>query len=390
MTDRLLRVCLISEDLSLPLDEGFKKFVHALIAPLAERTHLLVLTARLAGPVPPRVQSARANRLLLGRDLQRAIRRFRPEVLIYLPKAAATLNTFLRCGILRGYAPEASLFMVALQPRSYGRVARHLIPWLRPDMTLVQDLNTLDSLQALGCPASLLPSGIDLSTFHPVTEATKTALREKYGLSPEAFVVLHAGHQKRTRNVLLLNRIHSELGCETVVVASTSTDVEGDVAEALRRGGTRVIHRYVAHIAELYQLADCYLFPVHLPTAAVNMPLSVLEAMACGLPVVTTPFGTLPLWFSERPGFVYAATDDGLVAAVARLYQTRDKVSPERMRAQVEPFSWAAVAEVLLAYARSTMRESGRDLVDQKTPQRGTEDVDPACPDCRGPRGEER
>lgn len=359
--DRRLRVCLLSENLSWPLDEGFKKFVYSLADPLAQLADLLVLTTRAtgaAGTTPPPVRATRANRLLLGLDLARAIRRFRPDVVIYVPQAAATLNSFIRCGVLRAYAPRARLLMVALQPRSYGRAARYLIPRLRPDLVLVQSLDTQDSLRAFGCTTAMLPSGIDTSAFQPVPASAKAALRAKYGLAPDAFVVLHVGHQSRTRNVLLLNRIRADLGCETVLVASTSTQVDQGIAVALRQGGTRVIDRYVEHVAELYQMADCYLFPVHVPASSVNMPLSVLEAMACGLPIVTTPFGSLPLWFNAGPGFVFAGTDDELVAAVARLYRTREQVSPDQMRAQVTPFSWPAVAETLLAFARSTTPQS--------------------------------
>lgn len=370
MADRPLRVCLLSENLSLPMDEGFKKLVYSLIDPLARMADLLVLTTCPAGAVPPPVRAARANRLLLGLELGRAVRRFRPDVVIYVPQAAATLNSFIRCGVLRGYAPGARLLMVALQPRSYGRAARHLIPrlrLLRPDLILVQSLDTQDGLRAFGCQTAMLPSGIDLAAFQPAAEAAKRALRAKYGLGPDAFVVLHVGHQSRTRNVLLLNRMRAELGCDTVLVASTSTHVDGDVGAAIRQGGTLLIDRYVEHVAELYQMADCYLFPVHVSTSSVNMPLSVLEAMACGLPVVTTPFGSLPLWFSEGPGFVFADTDDGLVAAVAHLYRARERVSPEQMRARVAPFSWAALAETLLAFARSATPESVHHPVDQKS-----------------------
>src|SRR5207244_8499134 len=114
--------------------------------------------------------------------LVRTIRRFQPDAVIYVPTAAATRNSFVRCAILRRYAPRARLVMVSLQPRSYGRLTRQLIPWLCPDLTLVQSPATRDNLHALGCPAAVLPSGVDLAAFHPVSPAAKMALRQKYGL----------------------------------------------------------------------------------------------------------------------------------------------------------------------------------------------------------------
>jgi glycosyltransferase involved in cell wall biosynthesis len=136
-----------------------------------------------------------------------------------------------------------------------------------------------------------------------------------------------------------------------VVVGSTSTPngVDDDVAAALRAGGTHVIDRYIERIAELYQLADCYLFPVHATGGAIEAPLSVLEALACDLPVVTTRFGFLRQSFTDGPGFTFADSDDGLVAAVSRLRETREQIRPGQVRAQVQPFSWDAIARTLLS-----------------------------------------
>jgi glycosyltransferase involved in cell wall biosynthesis len=363
MTRTRVRLCLLCEDLSLPIDEGIKKFVTSVSGPLAEMADLLVLAAGDAGPLPAFVQAAPANRFLLGGTLGPTLRRFQPDIVVYVPIAAATRNSFVRCAILRGYAPRARLLMVSLQPRTYGPLARRLIWRLGPDLTLVQSLATCHSLTRLGCPAAVLPSGVDLHAFAPVSRREKGALRARYGLPPEAYVVLHVGHLKRQRNVLLLNRVRSELSCETVVVGSTSTPsgVDHDVATALRAGGTHVIDRYIERIAELYQLADCYLFPVHATGGAIEAPLSVLEAMACDLPVVSTRFGFLRQSFADGPGVTFADSDEGLLAAVRRLRETREQRAPGQVRAQVQPFSWDAIARTLLAHATGVRQQASGD-----------------------------
>src|SRR2546421_6570054 len=154
-----LRLCLLCEDLSLPIDEGIKKFVTSVSGPLAESTDLLVLAVGNAGPLPASVQAAPANRFLLGGTLWKTLRRFRPDIVVYVPIAAATRNSFMRCAILRGYAPRARLLMVSLQPRTYGPLARRLIRRLHPGLTLVQSRATCHVLTTLGCPTAVLPSG---------------------------------------------------------------------------------------------------------------------------------------------------------------------------------------------------------------------------------------
>ena len=61
----------------------------------------------------------------------------------------------------------------------------------------------------------------------------------------------------------------------------------------LEAAGVRVLRENLPAIHELYQLADVYLFPVQRADAAMEIPLSVLEAMAVNLPIITTPFGRL-------------------------------------------------------------------------------------------------
>src|ERR687883_1218668 len=124
MTGTRLRVCVLSEELSLPSDEGMKKFVASIIRPLAQWTDLLVLSTQPNGPLPELVEPQPTNPLLLSPALLRTLRTFRPDAVIYVPTAAATRNSFVRCAILRRYAPRARLVMVSLQPRSYGRVVR--------------------------------------------------------------------------------------------------------------------------------------------------------------------------------------------------------------------------------------------------------------------------
>ena len=55
-----------------------------------------------------------------------------------------------------------------------------------------------------------------------------------------------------------------------------------------------VIDEYTDNIEEIYQAADLYFFPVSIRAGALEFPLSVIEACACNLPVLTTRFGALP------------------------------------------------------------------------------------------------
>jgi glycosyltransferase involved in cell wall biosynthesis len=96
-------------------------------------------------------------------------------------------------------------------------------------------------------------------------------------------------------------------------------------------------------IAALYREADLMLNPSRVD----NMPNSVLEAMACGLPVVSTRVGGVP--FIVRDGVSALLVDEGdaeaMGAAVLRLL--RDPEFAERLAAvgfvDVQQYTWARV-----------------------------------------------
>jgi glycosyltransferase involved in cell wall biosynthesis len=67
-----------------------------------------------------------------------------------------------------------------------------------------------------------------------------------------------------------------------------------DLAADLESSGVEVHHDYIERIERYYQASDLYLFPVKNETSAIDLPLSVLEAMACEKPILTTPHGALP------------------------------------------------------------------------------------------------
>jgi glycosyltransferase involved in cell wall biosynthesis len=117
-----------------------------------------------------------------------------------------------------------------------------------------------------------------------------------------------------------------------------ATSVEGELA-ALGERVRRLDARPRAELAPLYAEADVFAFP----TWREGFPNVVLEAMAAGLPLVTTPVGAIPDVVRDGDeAFVVPVRDaDALAEALGRLVEDASlrRAMGERARARAAAFS---------------------------------------------------
>jgi len=340
-----VRVVVFGERLAPPPDEGIKKLTLSLAAALRDSGHdVRLLTTGGANWPEMGLTNIPADRLLRSAELAAALRSFRPAAVIYVPTASLTLASAARGRMLKRYAGGAPVALVATQGRRHNGAVRLAARLLAPDLCAVQSAVTLAQARALGWRTVHLPPGVDLATFRPVSPTEKARLRAKHGLPVDRPVVLHAGHLNRSRGVHDLAAI-ADLACP-VLAASTSTPQDVTLSEELAAAGVRLFTGYMPHIEELYQAADAYLFPVPrdpLAPSSIDLPLSVLEAAACDLPVITTRFGALPELWADAAGVTFYEDRAALRRAVAQL-----RAGPGGTRRLAESFGWDAAANALL------------------------------------------
>ncbi|MFW6074609.1 MAG: glycosyltransferase family 4 protein [Chloroflexota bacterium] len=340
------RIWIVSDDLSGPPDEGVKKFTLSIAAALQSH-HEVELISTHGSNDTDGVRSIPTSRSFLSLSLRAALRSGQPEVIIYATHRSATFFSFIRARLLKFYCPGVPVVLLGLQTRRHSRWQQLLIRQLRPDLTLVQsDLNR-EYLAGLGCNVAVVPSGVDVNTFRPVSPGRRLALRKQYGLDITRPIILHIGHLKEGRGIRDLIPLAASDTCQVVLVTSTSTPQEARLADDLRAAGVRLITEYLPNIEELYQLSDCYVFPVRTTDNAIEIPLSVLEALACDLPVVTTRFGGLQRLFGHvtHPGIVFVDSTGELTAEALRIAQ----IGRRGTRVFALPFSWEQVARILLS-----------------------------------------
>jgi glycosyltransferase involved in cell wall biosynthesis len=342
------RICIVGDNLDGNLDEGVKKFTIA-VAESLRKTHAVSLVST-SGPVrSTQAYVIPAGRTLLNGRLRRFIVSRQPDVILYSSHRSATFFTFIRAFVLKRYYPQAILMLTAFQTRRLNRWQEAIVRLIRPDVVCVQSPQNGDYLRSLGCVVRLVPSGVETSRFRPVDATTRDQLRHKYGFKPHKPVALHVGHLTEGRGIHVLVRIAERMRSQVVLVASTSTPQEERLASELRTAGVRVITDYIPNIEELYQAADCYVFPVQSTNNAIEAPLSVFEALACGLPVVATPFAGLPQFFPDAAshGIHFVNSPDELIRAVEHWSHQPQEVATGRPF----PYSWDVVAQQVIEAA---------------------------------------
>lgn len=340
-----MKKIVISELFIPPYDEGMKVTAFSLLKAINKQTECIGIGPLSECNIHENINRVYLSKLLFSFGLYKIIKKKRPDLLIYVPQASATLNSFIRFKILQWISSGSKLAMIALQhcDREYNAIEKNIIRFLRPKRVFVLSGVMAKQFKTIGVLPSILPIGVDMEKFVPVSNDRKKVLRNKYNIPSDRYLLLHVGHIKETRNLRLLTNFVSCVDIAVLIVGSTSTSQEAGLKESLRQSGIFIIDYFVPEIQEIYQLADCYIFPVIKKTAAIEFPLSVLEAMACNLPVITTPFGGLPEHFSPSVDFMYFNTSEELMQKFNEIKQ----VHPET-RKKVEKFSWDHVAKILL------------------------------------------
>lgn len=331
----------------MPMDEGIKKVAYILIDMLSKECNVLGLCKYGTEMENPLIRVIPTNRLLVSYGLRKEIKKFNPDIIMYIPSASMTFYSFLRQKILNFYAPHAKQVMLALQPKYFSFFQKKIIHTLLTlDLILCVSPAIGECVHQCGCKAEFIPLGVDMNKFHPVTKEKKKMLRKKYEIPQDKFIILHLGHINYGRNLSVLKSLQRDDN-QAIIVSSTSTpeDTPKDITlqKELESEGIVIFDKYIDSIEEVYQLSDCYAFPVTLEQGCIGIPLSVLEAMACNLPVVTTKFGGLSSLFTERDGFMYATNEEEFVRKI-NIAKNMHNIETSEM---VKQYSWNELIEKL-------------------------------------------
>lgn len=239
-----------------------------------------------------------------------------------------------------------------------GRGAAQYLRWIyeRFDLVFAPSRVMCDYLRSLGLSrVALQPLGVDASVFHP--SRRREDLRRKLGLPQSTRLLIYAGRFSEEKNIPLLHQALAELGTRYHLLLVGGGEHRRPAANIT----VLPYQRDSAALATVLASADAL---IHAGTVE-TFGLVVLEAMACGRPVVGIHAGAVPELVDDSVGVIAARADSAVLArAVRDLYDRDVNDLGQAARARVlAQFTWEkALQQQLVAYAALT--EKIRSLPD--------------------------
>lgn len=191
-------------------------------------------------------------------------------------------------------------------------------------------------------PFTQISNGVDTKLFSPVTKSKKNTLRKKYHLPLTKPVILFVG------------RFVSKKGLTMILEANHPLFTFVFAGRGIFRSGQKQKNMHVFYnvdqreLAELYQASDIFL----LPSQGEGLPLSILEAMACGLPIITSQENKrLPVLHSTFTRYVSSSRD---IKKLLSLFMNKPalfiKMGRYARQTALEKLSWEKTTSELMNF----------------------------------------
>lgn len=218
--------------------------------------------------------------------------------------------------------PIILYFLYILEKRSFSRADKIIVLKSEHKDTLLQKFNIPSS------KIIIIANGVDADQFIPQTKKKKQVLFVGRATQAKGYdTILKAAHNVHAHFVVATQFISDEYR-----------------AESKKQNIT--IHISVSHdaIQKLYQESMIFI----LPSLEEDQPLTILEAMATGLPVITTPIGSGGLIQDEYNGFIIDYKDPKALSDKINFLLEHEKIRHrigERNREKIlQDHDWSRVA----------------------------------------------
>ena len=196
-----------------------------------------------------------------------------------------------------------------------------------------------------------IPNGVDTKLFKPSASDDKKSLRKKFGIPEEDLIILSLGRLTEAKQpqklIEVFSLIEKEINDVTLVIAGKGELLEKTKEFAKQKGLKNVLFLgYVDHKKEapdLYACSDYYI----MASKYEGQPLTLLEAMASGLPCIVSDIPNLRFIEGAKSGIVVNFNDEEKAAKkiIEYLKRGNSEHSENARRYAVNNLDWEIIAE---------------------------------------------
>jgi teichuronic acid biosynthesis glycosyltransferase TuaC len=190
----------------------------------------------------------------------------------------------------------------------------------------------------------VVPNAVDIHRFYP---RNKYEMRQKYGMPQDCPIVAFVGHFIDRKGPLRV--LESLRNCPSIKAFFLGTGPEQPRGPKVLFAGTIPNDK----MPEYLSMADVFV----LPTLAEGSPNAIMEAMACGLPIVSSDIPCLHEMVNSRLGILVDPKDEESIASAIKKIvndqSLRGSMSREAL-AMARGFTLQERAEKILAWLKET------------------------------------
>lgn len=235
--------------------------------------------------------------------------------------------------------------LLSIVTRVHGKTAVQTIPSLPTtptseatlkrllfaDSVVVYSRFTEDYLRQWHVPnVTRIPAGIETERFAHANPDVE--LRFRFNLPEDAILLLFSGEYSRLGSINVLMKIlpevikkcpncHFLIACRILI--EDDIQVERQFKQYVADNNLEKQVHFVGEVSDfsaLLKASDMFLFPVSEMTGKIDMPLTVLEAMAAGLPIVSCNMPPLDeIFTSDMDSIVDAGDNEAMISAILSL-----------------------------------------------------------------------
>lgn len=201
-------------------------------------------------------------------------------------------------------------------------------------------------------PITVIPNGVDLGRFRPPSDSERAQARDALSLPRDAFVVAFVGHELERKGLpYVLGALPEAPSARLIVIGGSSTEIHRARSDADSQGlAPRV--SFLGTVPDplpMLWAADALV----LPSAYEANALALLEALACGVPVISTTVGAAPELLRDGSAGRLVDRDPHQIAqALSDLAQRPRDEAASAARAVAERYDWTMIAQRYLDLAR--------------------------------------